>query len=113
MRDLARIKRRFVDAASKNDRYFQQGAYWRANRAANTVQKVCRQMKRHGNGGRNVLVSLMHHEHPAVRLAAAAVCRSFAEDDAVAVLKDLAKGSGHIALTATLILDEYHKGWRE
>ena len=65
---------------------------------------------RQTQAGRDAITSLMGHEHPSVRLMAAAHSLEWAPDAARVALEELRDSGGPVSFEAEMTLKEYQKG---
>jgi hypothetical protein len=81
-----------------------------ANRHADKIWKIARELRRRGPEAQRTLLPLLHHPHPDVRGWSATHALGFAPDEALPVLRALAKEPGIPGLDAEITLEEWEKG---
>jgi hypothetical protein len=82
---------------------------WLANWHADKIWKIARELRRRGPEAQRKLLPLLHHLHPVVRGWSATHALGFAPDEALPVLRALAKEPG-IGFEARITLQEWEKG---
>jgi hypothetical protein len=68
------------------------------------------ELVQHGDVGREALASLLSHENPDVRVAAAAFLLRYCHDRAEAVLLAESRGKGLLAFKASQALERWKEG---
>lgn len=103
------LVRMYEEAAIQRGRGMVEGTPRVANRAADTVAAVYRELRRRGGQTREAILPLLLSDHPNVRGWAGAHALEFAPEQGCVILQSLAKEQGLIGFSALMTL----KVWRE
>lgn len=97
----------FVDLAQRHSQAIDQGDDQLANTIHNQLSKIAKRMQ---DQDYQSLKDLANHPNESVRLWSAVFIIKVDADLAIAILEDLKKSHGILALTASTTLDMYKKG---
>ena len=108
---LESLVTRYTQAAISHGAAMDRGEHKRANRAAESIAAVYRELRRRGGDAQRHLLTLLDHSDPSVRSWAGAHALEFAPGDGERVLSQLCTGSNKVvAFNARMTLAEWRKG---
>jgi hypothetical protein len=102
---------RYTEAAISHGAAMEPGDHIKANRAADAIAAVYRELRRRGGDAQRHLLPLLDHPDPSVRSWAGAHALEFAPGDGERALSQLCNSSGKVvAFNAKMTLAEWRKG---
>lgn len=112
--DLQTLVREYREASVVAGKASFDGDYKTANRNAETVINICRELRRRGREAQNFILPLLNDEDLNVRTMAAAHALEFAPEQAEPVLLELTNlGPGLHRLEAKIALEQWRNGTLE
>ena len=110
MSDFGKLVREFAENVAAQADAIRRGDPKSGNRHAKRYIKAFRELRTHGDVGREALVPLMFVERADVRAMAAAFLLRYRPEEARRVLHDLARGAGFAAFSAGETLKRWEEG---
>jgi hypothetical protein len=108
--DLDQLLSRYAEAAATHRSALAAGSTNQANQAADTIATVYRALRDRGPDAQRLLLGLLDHPDPAVRVWAGAHALEFAPDQGEPVLEELAGHEGVVGLNAETTLEVWRSG---
>ncbi|NJL18261.1 MAG: DUF2019 domain-containing protein [Nitrospira sp.] len=110
MKDLERLAKEFADNVVLQTDSIRAGNARRANVHARRSIKAFEALRERGDVGRDALLPLLSHARADIRGTAAAFLLRHRNEEAIAVLKELARGEGMDAFGAQQTLARWSEG---
>lgn len=108
--DIHLLEEKYRQYASAHGEATERGDYKQANKNYHKLYEVLLQLQACGEEGESALRRLMNDSYDPVVCWAATHSLSFAEADAIRVLKELSQKKGIIAFGAEMVLQQWEKG---
>jgi hypothetical protein len=108
--DLQELLNLYENATITHGRASEVGDYRTANREAETMGAVYRELRSRGIENQKALLRLLSHDNVHVRVMAAAHALEFAPEEGEPVLTEISRLHGIAALNAEMALQEWRKG---
>jgi hypothetical protein len=103
--DLDQLLSRYAEAAASHRAALTAGSTNQANQAADTIAAVYRELRSRGPDAQRLLLALLDHADPAVRVWAGAHALEFAPEQGEPVLEELAGHESVVGLNAETTLE--------
>lgn len=108
--DAGALVEQFAEEVAKQTDAIWKGDHRTGNKHAKRYIAVFRKIRAMGDPGRDALAALLRHERPDVRVATAAYLLRHRTVDAMAVLREAAKGTGMVAFEASQAIKRWEEG---
>ncbi len=108
--NLAKLAEELAHSAIEQDEAILAGDIQASRRYGNRLVSRWQRIQRLGDAAKEELSKFLDHPNASARLAAAAFLLKFKHDEAMAVLRDLAKGEGLVSFSAQECIKRWEEG---